>query len=100
VSAKGKKRHLTPGWCWSADIDGEPPVWGIYGHLPDDDARAIVEAYEGTPVKIAGVERDHRRSVPCRRTDCHAECNGTHLELATGPGRGSSPYTWVTGVAC
>ena len=90
-----RPRHLQRGWCWRADIDGDPSVWGIYGHVTDAEAREIVEAYEGEPLTgPADIHRDHRRTVPCRRESCM--CDGTtHLERADGPGRGAGPYTWV-----
>ena len=90
-----RPRHLTPGWCWRADIDGDPSVWGIYGHVTDAEAREIVEAYEGEPLtEPASIHRDHRRNVPCRREGCMCD-GGSHMELADGPGRGAGPYTWV-----
>lgn len=91
-----RPRHLTPGWCWRADIDGDPSVWGIYGHVDDAEAVAIVEAYEGEPLSSVDpmrIFRDHRRNVPCRRPSCMCD-GGSHLELAE-PGHGASPYTWV-----
>jgi hypothetical protein len=89
------KRHLTPGWCWRADLDGEPAVWGIRGHFSDAEAIDIVAAYEGgTVVRDMAVSRDYRRSVPCRREHCDCD-GGTHLERAKGPGPGAGPYTWV-----
>lgn len=91
-----RKRHLTVGWCWRADIDGEPAVYGIYGHVPDAEAIEIVAAYEGEPVSgMVTTSRDWRRATPCRAHECHGECSGSHLTLADGPGRGASPYTWV-----
>ena len=87
----------TTGWCWRADQDGDPAVWGIYGHLTEAEAIATVVAYEGDfkphPVAAPEVTQDWRRNVPCRRHDC--DCDGTHLELATGPGPGARPFTWV-----
>lgn len=99
----GTKRHLTVGWCWRCDLDGDPAVWGIYGHVPDDEARAIVDAYEHEPPTPgiddrwlgSSITRDWRRTVPCRRHECAGECSGSHLEPANGPGRGASPFTWV-----
>lgn len=96
-----RPRHLERGWCWRADIDGEPDVWGIVGHVDDAEAVEIVTAYEGEPVEPTSYHRDWRRSVPCagyhRGGGCrtYGDCNGTHLELATGPGRGATAYTWV-----
>lgn len=89
-----RKRHLEPGWCWRADIDGEPAVWGIVGHHDDTTARQIVEAYEGEAIGTPTVTQDHRRSVPCRRPNCDCD-GGSHLELAAGPGRGAVAFTWV-----
>ena len=90
-----RPRHLQIGWCWGADIDGEPRMWGIYGHVTDGEAVQIVLSYEGDSViENPSVFRDFRRSVPCHRANC--ECDvGSHLEMADGPGRGASPYTWV-----
>jgi hypothetical protein len=93
--SRPKKRHLEVGWCWRADIDADPPLWAIYGHVDDAEAKAIVDAYEGDAVEVADVSRDFRRVVPCRGS-CHGECNGSHLH-PTEPGRGASPYTWVEG---
>ena len=94
-----RPRHLTVGWCWRCDQDGEPAVWGIYGHIPDAEAIDIARAYEEShPDDMAGavVTRDWRRNVPCRGDwACPGDCGGTHLEPAAGPGRGASPYTWV-----
>lgn len=93
-----RKRHLTRGWCWRADIDGDPAVWGIYGHIERAEALDIVQAYEEChpdDLKDAVVTSDWRRNTPCRAHDCCGECNGSHLTLADGPGRGASPYTWV-----
>ena len=89
-----RARHLERGWCWRADIDGEPAIWGIVGHVTDEEAVAIVEAYEGEPIAAPNITRDYRRSVPCRRSGCDCD-GGGHLELAAGPGRGATAYTWV-----
>ena len=98
-----KPQHLTRGWTWRADIDGDRPTWGIYGHLTDDEAIAAVKDYEmddpevDPPAPRFVVTRDWRRTMPCPRTrglDCDPECDGpTHLEHSDTPG--SSPYTWV-----
>lgn len=96
-----RPRHLERGWCWRADIDGEPYVWGIVGHVPDAEAADIVSAYEEEPVEPTSYDRDWRRSVPCawyhRGGSCpdSLECDGTHLYVADGPGRGAVAYTWV-----
>jgi hypothetical protein len=92
--SRERPRHLQPGWCWEASLDGEPRLWGIYGHFDDAQAVEIASTYEGEEV-LGTVERAWARSVPCRRSSC--ECDGgSHLEPASGPGRGASPLTWVT----
>lgn len=93
--AMTRKRHLTLGWCWRADLDGEPALFGIYGHFEHDAAIEIARGYEGDEILTATVSRDYRRTVPCRASTCDYECGGSHLERANGPGRGASPYTWV-----
>lgn len=95
-----RPRHLERGWCWRCDADGEPALWGIVGHVTDAEAVDIVTAYEGEPVEPTSYHRDWRRSVPCagyHRGGCreNGDCNGTHLEPASGPGRGAVAYTWV-----
>jgi hypothetical protein len=92
-----RPKHLTVGWTWRADVDGEPAVWGICGHVTDAVARSCVEGYEGEAVGVLSISRDYRRNVPCRSEYCAAagDCSGMHMEWASGPGRGASPYTWV-----
>jgi len=91
-----RPRHLTVGWCWSVgDVDVGWPEWGIYGHVSEDEASQIVDAYEGESVGPVLVEHDYRRSVPCRQ-QWENDCSGTPLCPAPGPGRGAGPYTWVT----
>ena len=35
-----RPRHLTVGWCWRCDVDGEPAVYGIYGQVAESLVRA------------------------------------------------------------
>lgn len=95
-----RPRHLERGWCWRCDVDGDPAVWGIVGHVDSAEAAEIVTAYEGEPIAPTSVSHDYRRSVPCagyRHGGCpySGDCSGTHLEVADGPGRGAVAYTWV-----
>lgn len=97
-----RPRHLERGWCWRCDVDGEPSVWGIAGHHGYDEAVAIVSDHEGEPVAPSCIYQDWRRTVPCAGyhsgrgcPDAGDDCSGTHLEVATGPGRGAVAYTWV-----
>lgn len=89
-----RPRHLTHGWCWEADIDGEPRVFGIYGHFDTAMAVEIVSAYTDEEFKGTAY-RTWGRMVPCRRDTCPCD-GGSHMEQASGPGRGASPITWVT----
>lgn len=99
-----KRPHLTPGWTWRCDQDGDPAIWGIYGHVSDDEARACVDAYEGAEGVVGNytavtITRNWQRSVPCASTRgahdplCPGDCSGSHLVESDTPG--SSPYTWV-----
>jgi len=85
------------GACSRVDLDGEPPVWRIYGHVDDAEAKRIAEADEGDSVAIASVTRVWAGVVPCRRSECPCDGEG-HFAARPGPGRGSSPYTILTGM--
>lgn len=94
-----RKRHLTVGWCWEYGEDSDPAEYGIYGHVTDAEAIAIVEAYAGDPPGSitpdqCTITRSWGRTVPCRRLDCGCD-TGSHLEMTDKPGRGASPFTWI-----
>jgi hypothetical protein len=89
-----RPRHLTHGWCWEATDNEDPRIFGIYGHFDVGTAVEIVSAYTDEEFKGTAY-RTWGRMVPCRRDTCPCD-GGSHMEEASGPGRGASPITWVT----